>query len=60
MHLSSYAHHPQTNGVMELFNRTIREQVIYGHVFQSVDEVREAVLQFKRISIVNANWRRWG
>ncbi|MHB1462532.1 MAG: integrase core domain-containing protein [Armatimonadota bacterium] len=44
----SYVQPPQTNGVLERLNRTLKEQVIYGHVFQNIDEVREAVLHFKQ------------
>ncbi len=51
----SYVQQPQTNGVVERFNRTLKEQVIYAHVFQNVDEVREAVLQFKQE--YNRSWR---
>ena len=39
---------PQTNGVAERFNRTLREQVFDGQVFQNADEVRQAVAQFVR------------
>ncbi|MHB1462488.1 MAG: integrase core domain-containing protein [Armatimonadota bacterium] len=46
---------PQTNGVVERFNRTLKERNIYGHVFQNVDEVREAVLHFKQEC--NRSWR---
>ena len=34
---------PQTNGVAERFNRTLKEQAIYGRVFGNLEEVREAV-----------------
>jgi putative transposase len=37
---------PQTNGMAERFIRTIKEQVIYGRVFQNLQEVREAVRRF--------------
>ena len=45
---------PQTNGVAERFNRTLREQVFDGQIFQNVDEVRQAVAQFVRE--YNENW----
>jgi transposase InsO family protein len=38
---------PQTNGVAERFNRTLKEQAIHGRVFQNVEEVRAAVTEFK-------------
>jgi transposase InsO family protein len=38
---------PQTNGVAERFNRTLKEQAIPGRVFRKVEEVRAAVTAFK-------------
>ena len=46
---------PQTNGVAERFNRTLKEQAIYGRVFQNVEEVRTAVTAFKER--YNRYWR---
>ncbi|MRS06029.1 IS3 family transposase, partial [bacterium] len=37
---------PQTNGVTERFNRTLKEQVIYGHNYRNIEEVRTAVADF--------------
>jgi len=37
---------PQTNGVTERFNRTIKEQVIYGRHYRTIEEVRTAVADF--------------
>jgi transposase InsO family protein len=45
---------PQTNGVAERFNRTLKEQVIHGRVFRSLDEVRAAVAAF--ILRYNTEW----
>lgn len=45
---------PETNGVAERFNRTLKEQVIEGRVFKNVDEVREAVKQF--VEVYNEQW----
>jgi putative transposase len=45
---------PETNGVAERFHRTLKEQIIEGRVFKTVDEVREAVKQF--IEIYNEQW----
>jgi transposase InsO family protein len=46
---------PQTNGVAERFNRTLKEQVIHGRVFKNVEEVRAAVTAFK--DLYNRHWR---
>ena len=46
---------PQTNGVAERFNRTLKEQAIYGRVFRTVKDVREAVKNF--VELYNREWR---
>lgn len=46
---------PQTNGVAERFNRTLKEQAIYGQVFRNVDDVRDAVRTF--VELYNSEWR---
>jgi len=46
---------PQTNGVAERFNRTLKEQAIYGRVFRTVEDVREAVKNF--VNLYNNEWR---
>lgn len=42
----AFVEQPQTNGVAERFNRTLKEQAIYGRVFRNADEVRLAVADF--------------
>lgn len=46
---------PQTNGVAERFNRTLKEQAIYGRVFRNIEEVRRAVAEF--VERYNTHWR---
>lgn len=46
---------PQTNGVAERFNRTLKEQAIYGRVFHTVEDVRQAVRTF--VDLYNHEWR---
>jgi transposase InsO family protein len=46
---------PQTNGVAERFNRTLKEQAIHGRVFRNVESVRAAVTGFK--DRYNRHWR---
>ena len=45
---------PETNGVIERLFRPLKEQVVHGRIFQTIDEVRDAV----RASVVryNAEW----
>jgi len=45
---------PETNGVVERFFRTLKEQVIHGRVFETIEDVREAVRDF--IARYNAEW----
>lgn len=42
----SFVAEPQTNGVAERFYRTLKEQVIYGRHYHTVEEVRTAVADF--------------
>ena len=37
---------PETNGVAERWNRTLKEQAIHGRLFQNLEEVRAAVAAF--------------
>ena len=46
---------PQTNGVAERFNRTLKEQAIHGRLFKNVEDVRAAVTAFK--DRYNRHWR---
>ena len=50
----AFIEQPQTNGVAERFNRTLKEQVIYGRVFQNLEEVRTAVRRF--VNTYNREW----
>jgi putative transposase len=45
---------PETNGVIERLFRTLKEQAIHGRVFQTIDEVRDAVRAFA--ALYNAEW----
>ena len=45
---------PQTNGVAERFNRTLKEQTIHGRIYRNIAELRDAVRDF--VELYNAQW----
>lgn len=45
---------PETNGVIERFFKTLKEQLVYGRMFQNIEEVRTAVRDF--IARYSAEW----
>ena len=51
----AFIEQPQTNGVAERFNRTLKEQVVHGRIFRNVEELRTAVAAF--VELYNDNWR---
>ncbi|MBW1688825.1 MAG: DDE-type integrase/transposase/recombinase [Deltaproteobacteria bacterium] len=50
-----FVEEPETNGVAERWNRTLKEQAIYGRIFQNLEEVRAAVAEF--VERYNKTWR---
>jgi len=50
----AFVDEPQTNGVAERFNRTLKEQAIFGRVFNNTEEVRAAVAKF--VALYNNHW----
>ena len=46
---------PETNGVVERWNRTLKKQAVYGRVFRNLAEVRAAVAEF--VERYNQCWR---
>jgi len=50
----AFLEQPQTNGVAERFLRTLQEQAIYGRVFDTIEEVRQAVAEF--VELYNESW----
>ena len=46
---------PETNGVVERFNRTLKEQIIHGRTYRNRDELAAAVTAF--IDTYNREWR---
>lgn len=45
---------PETNGCIERLFRTLKEQVIHGRIFQTIDEVRDTIRAF--VARYNAEW----
>jgi len=45
---------PETNGVIERFFRTLKEQIVHGRIYQTIAEVRDAVRSF--VARYNAEW----
>jgi transposase InsO family protein len=45
---------PETNGVIERLFRTLKEQIVHGRIFQTIEEVRDAVRAFA--ARYNAAW----
>ena len=51
----AFVSEPETNGVAERFNRTLKEQAIYGRIFHNTEDVRQAVKTF--VVRYNSEWR---
>ncbi len=50
-----FVEEPETNGVAERFNRTLKEQAIHGRIFRTLEDVRAAVATF--VEDYNEHWR---
>lgn len=50
-----FVEEPETNGVAERWNRTLKEQAIHGRIFRNLEEVRTAVAEF--VERYNTTWR---
>ena len=51
----AFVEQPQTNGVAERFNRTLREQALNGRIFRNLEDLRKAVAEF--VERYNQHWR---
>lgn len=51
----AFIEQPETNGVVERFFRTLKEQIIYGRVYETVEDLRVAVDKF--VELYNTEWR---
>jgi putative transposase len=45
---------PETNGCMERLFRTLKEQIVHGRIFRTIEDVRDAVRAF--VARYNAEW----
>jgi transposase InsO family protein len=50
----AFVSEPETNGVAERFFRTLKEQVVHGRIYQTIEDVRAAVREF--FNLYNAQW----
>jgi len=50
----AFVSQPQTNGVVERFNKTLKEQIIYGRTYRNINELRDAVTVF--MEKYNQHW----
>ena len=46
---------PETNGVVERFHRTLKEQIIHGRTYQNLAQLRAALAAF--VPLYNHHWR---
>ena len=51
----AFVEQPQTNGVAERFIRTLKEQVVHGRIYRTLEELRQAVGAF--VKLYNEHWR---
>ena len=45
---------PETNGVTERFIRTLKEQIVFGRIYQNIEAVRAAVRDY--FECYNQHW----
>lgn len=50
----AFIEQPQTNGVVERFNRTFKEQVVHGRIYHNLAQLRLAVREF--VELYNSQW----
>ena len=50
----SFVREPEGNGVAERFIRTLKENLLWGRSFETIEELRLALLEFKRTD--NEQW----
>jgi hypothetical protein len=48
----------ETNGVAERFIRTLKEQIIFGRIYQDIEEVRTAVRAYSNATTSTGSWKK--
>jgi putative transposase len=51
----AYVSEPETNGVIERFWKTLKKQVLEGHIYQPLADLRKALMTF--VDLYNHHWR---
>jgi transposase InsO family protein len=51
----AYVGEPQTNGIVERFWKTLKKQVLEGRIYQTLDDLRKALVDF--VALYNRCWR---
>lgn len=50
----AFVRQPETNGVAERLIRTLKEQIVFGRIYQDIEEVRSAVRAY--VERYNQHW----
>ena len=54
----AFVREPETNGVAERFIRTLKEQIVFGRIYQNIEEVRAAVGHYFERYNRTGYWKR--
>jgi hypothetical protein len=54
----AFVRQPETNGVAERFIRTLKEQIVFGRIYQNIEEVCTAVRPTSSVTISTGCWKR--
>ena len=50
----SLVREPETNGVVERFHRTFKEQIVHGRIYETIEDLESVATKF--IHDYNKNW----
>lgn len=51
----AFVSQPQTNGVVERFNKTLKEQTVFGRTYRNIEELKRVVTVF--MEKYNQRWQ---